>query len=202
MELNIPQPKAAEVYYYSTCADVDQHNRDRQATLKIDTKLQTKDWSNRVNLTIFGMRVVATWKVWSQVTGSKCTQSDFYKDLAEELIDNTYDAVGGTGACRHSSGNLDGVEGSPARYDATTGEPRADLFAHLTPTKKKRKIKDGTTTNQTKQGYCSECKGNAKYNCSLCLDENPNDEKKQKWLCHTETGRDCFAKHMSSCHDV
>ena len=58
--LVVPQPAAAEIYY-SACAAVDQHNRDRQDTLCIELKLKTHDWARRVNLSIFGMIVVDTW---------------------------------------------------------------------------------------------------------------------------------------------
>jgi hypothetical protein len=45
----------------------------------------------RVNLTIFGMIVVDTWLAYSQCTGTKENQKDFYTSLCEELIDNTFD---------------------------------------------------------------------------------------------------------------
>jgi hypothetical protein len=34
IDISIPQPQAAE-FYYATCGKIDQHNRDRQATLSI-----------------------------------------------------------------------------------------------------------------------------------------------------------------------
>ena len=64
VELTIPQPKAAEVYY-RTCGVIDQHNRHRQDNLKTEKKLETKKWDMRVNLTIFSMIVVDTWLVYS-----------------------------------------------------------------------------------------------------------------------------------------
>jgi hypothetical protein len=43
-------------------------------------------------LTIFGMIVVVdTWLAYSQCTGTKENQKDFYTSLSEELIDNTFD---------------------------------------------------------------------------------------------------------------
>lgn len=198
--LRVPQPKAAEMYY-KTCAAVDQHNRHRQATLKLETKLKTTDWSKRVNMTLLGITIVDTWLAWSQATGSKCTQSEFYNDLAEELIDNNYDRVGGTGSRQQPTGS----ENSPLTQNLInprTGSVRAGISIHLTPTKKKRKRKDGTVTNHLKQGYCNECGKKTKYNCSKCLDEMGDEGTTEKWLCHTETGRDCFLNHMNKAHDV
>ena len=45
--LEIPQPKCSEIYY-SVCGSIDQHNRHRQDTLKIETKIETKSWDKRV----------------------------------------------------------------------------------------------------------------------------------------------------------
>ncbi|KAI2514008.1 Transposase IS4 [Fragilaria crotonensis] len=65
MELTVPQPKAAEIYY-DACAMVDRHNRHRQQTLGLELKLGTHIWAMRVNLSIFSMIVVDTWLVYSQ----------------------------------------------------------------------------------------------------------------------------------------
>ena len=57
VEFTIPQPKAAEEFYDS-CAQIDRHNRSRQANLKIETKYGTNDWDKRVNLTMSFVRSV------------------------------------------------------------------------------------------------------------------------------------------------
>jgi hypothetical protein len=149
------------------------------------------------------MCVVDTWLAWSQATASQSLQSDFYIALSEELIDNTFDrGVGGVSG-RRSSAEEPG--GSPSLFHKATGNPRAGIFAHLTPTKKKRKRKDGVVTNHSKQGYCSICRKKTKYNCSQCMDnEHPveDDDEKETWLCHADTGRPCFAQHMTIKHDV
>jgi hypothetical protein len=60
VQMTIQQPKIAEVYY-STCAAIDRHNRSRQDALGIEKKIETKDWSMRVNfLSIFSMMVWLT----------------------------------------------------------------------------------------------------------------------------------------------
>ena len=62
VDLEIPQPKAAEIYY-DTANSIDQHNHCRQDDLSIERKLGTWDWSKRVNLSIVGMCVVDSWFV-------------------------------------------------------------------------------------------------------------------------------------------
>jgi Transposase IS4 len=99
VELVIPQPAAAEVYY-AAAGKIDQHNRDRQATLGIETKLKTHDWSMRVNMTLLAMCVVESWRVWSRISqgdqgDQRETQKIFYGHLASEMIDNSYDNIGG-----------------------------------------------------------------------------------------------------------
>jgi Transposase IS4 len=101
---SLPQPQAAETYY-EVCGKIDQHNRDKQATLGLERKLKTHDWSKRVNLTILSMCAVDAWKVWSRITvddaGNRVeTQKEFYGHLAAELIDNNYDGE----KRRHQSG--------------------------------------------------------------------------------------------------
>ena len=131
VELTIPQPKAAEVYY-RTCDVIDQHNRHRQDNLKTEKKLETKKWDMRVNLTIFSMIVVDTWLVYSQATGSTELQSEFYVRLAEELIDNNIDSRPQHRRNSDENGS-DSNDESPVM--TRTGRVRAGVSCHLTPTK-------------------------------------------------------------------
>ena len=64
----ILQPKAAEEYYDS-CAQIDRHNRSRQANLKIETKYGTNHWDKRVNLNVFDAVCVDTWYLNDRVLG-------------------------------------------------------------------------------------------------------------------------------------
>jgi hypothetical protein len=130
VEFTIAQPRAAEIYY-STCGKIDQHNRRRHDSLMLERKIETVDWSKRVNLSIFGMIVVDSYLVYSQVQDSSEPEKEFYTYLAEELIDNTYDQV----ARRPRSSNI----ASPEMM-GRDGMPRSGgLFGHLTPTKRKRR---------------------------------------------------------------
>jgi hypothetical protein len=145
VEINIVQPVAAEVYY-SCCAIIDRHNRSWQDTLMLERKLGTWDWLTQVNLSNFGIIVVDTWLAYSQCTGigksagQEEKQKDFYSALAEELVDNQYNSVGSRKVGRDE---LDKDSSTISR----TGGPQCGLYAHLTPTKRKRKNKDGTIKN-------------------------------------------------------
>ena len=194
VELTIPQPKAAEVYY-RTCGVIDQHNRHRQDNLKTEKKLQTKKWDMRVNLTIFSMIVVDTWLVYSQATGSTELQSEFYVRLAEELIDNNIDS-------RPQRQRNSGENGSDSNDESPvmsrTGRVRAGVSCHLTPTKRRRRTAGGELTVQRLQGRCIECGKKTTYLCSACMDKD--DESKTPWLCHTEKRPACFANHYKHTH--
>jgi hypothetical protein len=57
VELTVLLPLAAEVYY-TTCAVLDQHNRDHHDTLMIERKLKIQDWGARVSLSIVAIMLV------------------------------------------------------------------------------------------------------------------------------------------------
>ena len=61
--LTMSHPKYSEIYY-NTCASIDQHNRHRQDTLKIEREMQTKSWDKRVTTSIFGMYCVDVDVSW------------------------------------------------------------------------------------------------------------------------------------------
>lgn len=132
--IRIPQPQAAELYY-EVCGKIDNHNRDRQATLGLERKLKTHDWSKRVNLTILSMCMADAWKVWSLITIDKLgnpieMQKAFYAHLAAEPIFNNYDGV----KRRNQSGEN---ESEAAIRNPTTGEIRRGLGIHLAKTKRR-----------------------------------------------------------------
>ena len=82
VELSVPQPKAAEVYY-SACAKIDGHNRHRQDTLNLEKKVELKTWNKRFNMGLFAMKVVDTWLVFTGCTRAEEVQKQFYMLLAE-----------------------------------------------------------------------------------------------------------------------
>jgi hypothetical protein len=89
------QSKAAEIY--NRCAAIDKNNRDRKDALMIERKLKTHDLSPRVNLFLFVVNVVDSWKVYSNITftteeNSGEAQKELYAHLAAEMIDK-FDSV-------------------------------------------------------------------------------------------------------------
>eukprot|EP00977_Amphora_coffeiformis_P024489 scaffold16003_cov149-Amphora_coffeaeformis.AAC.5 len=86
VHLSIRQPQASKIYY-DNCGRIDQHNRIRQADLKVERKYGTNDWSLRVNLSLFSICVVDSYLLWNGTTGVKESLHDFFSALAEELID-------------------------------------------------------------------------------------------------------------------
>jgi len=203
VQLNIRQPKAAEIYYQA-CAMIDRHNRCRQDDLCLERKLVTHKWSMRVNMSIFAMIVVDTWLVYRQSTKPRAEeleqteevylekQKAFYSMLAEELIDNNYDAVS---SGRRARSSVTGVEqGVAGMLTDRYGQPRSGIHAHLTPTKRKRK-----QNSYCQQGRCKICGKKTTLVCSLC---NDNDGEAEPWLCGTKQGRNCFATHMTEEHEL
>jgi hypothetical protein len=184
VELEIPQPLAAEVYY-KACASIDRHNCSRQDDLMLETKLETKHWSVRVNLSLFGMCVL----IDEYYVAKGCrifteTPAQFLEGLAEELIDNTYGSRMGTRQ-RHAT--------SPTHIITTA--------AHLTPTKRKRKDKNGQPLRFSLQGQCKVCQKKSSCICSLCKDKQGPEVRSEPWLCHHRNGgRDCFEEHCGDVH--
>jgi hypothetical protein len=69
VELDIPQPQGAELYY-SSCGMIDRHNWCQHDDLQLEKKLGTLDWSMRVNTSLLGMCIVDTWYAYSQCTNT------------------------------------------------------------------------------------------------------------------------------------
>ena len=95
-EFSIEQPDMVKCYY-DTCAEIDRHNRRRQDDLEIERTIRTKDWSKRVNTSIFGMIIVDTMNFHQACVHQNeidSTPDDFFNYLAEEMIDNTLDNRG------------------------------------------------------------------------------------------------------------
>lgn len=91
VEIEVPCPVMQEKYYTAN-AKVNQHNQNRQDDLKLERKIRTVDWSQRVNLSIFGVICVDTYLVYTRATEREwISKDDFYIRLATELIDNNYD---------------------------------------------------------------------------------------------------------------
>jgi len=92
--VSVPQPERAEMYY-GCCAQIDMLNRCGQDDLKLEHKLRTHEWSQRVNISLLGVCIVDAWLLHSGARGAAALkQSKFYENLAGDLIDNSFDSVG------------------------------------------------------------------------------------------------------------
>jgi hypothetical protein len=118
----------------------------------------------------------------------------FYEYLAEELIDNEYDS---TVTRRRQS---QGVAARSPDAVGRDGLPKSGIGVYLTPTKKKRKSRNGTPTNQLAQSRCKICLVKTSHVCNGCLEMDPDE--KYVFICHSRSGRDCFAKHKALDHNV
>ena len=149
-----------------------------------------------MNMSIVAMCIVDTWRVWSLLNKTEEytpfeSQKQFYGNLAAELIDNTYDHVGGGVRVRNevNDDNLD-----PEFIDPITGLARPGDGVYLRRSTQKRK-----NTNHVHQGRCKVCQQKTSYLCGACADDE--NGIRQPWICNTETGRMCFATHRAMCHN-
>ncbi|KAI2508605.1 Transposase IS4 [Fragilaria crotonensis] len=190
----IAQPKIAEIYYTTSCGAIDKHNRLRQDDLRMEKKIETKDWSTRVNLSIFSM--IDTWLVFSAMRNTprvQMNQKEFYSVLAEELIDNMYGSRGRPSAQPRSSPNSMSFQDACMRA-LESGGPRAGVLTHLTPVKRLKNSKGEKTTFRY-QGRCKECQKKTTWQCSDC-----DDDGKIIYLCATKNGKRCFLNHLARNH--
>jgi hypothetical protein len=197
LEVVVPQPVATEIYY-SCCGLIDQHNRDRQATLGMERKFKTHDWSMRVNMSILAICIVDSWRVWTRINNTETerngeTQKAYYGHLAAELIDNTYDRIGGVARRRMATEDDDNPI-DPELVDPNTGLARSGDGVYLRKCTKKRK-----NSNHVHQGRCNVCKVKSSYVCSACAEDG--NSVRQPWICNPETGRMCFATHRMQKHN-
>lgn len=192
LELVVPQPQVCELYY-NACAQVDRHNRCRQDDVQLERKIQTQDWNFRVNSSILAMIFVDSWFVWKGALADRCktSQAELYMRLAEELIDNDCDSLP---ARRRRAPEVDPTQSGA--YDA--GVPRSGVGAHLTPTRKRRRSREGTVTAHRQQARCVVCGGKTTHVCSLCREENVDE--REVAVCNTRRGRSCFPTHLAEVH--
>ncbi len=189
VDLEIPQPLAAEVYY-KACASVDRHNRSRQDDLMLERKLETKDWPVQVNLSLFGMCVIDAYYVAKGCRICDETPARFFEALAEELIDNNYGPGMGTRGQRGGQASL------PEENTVIIS-----TSAHLMPTKRKRKDKHGVPLRFSLRGRCRVCHKKTCHICSLCKHGQGPEVRTEPWICHEKNGgRDCFTEHYRDKH--
>jgi len=188
--LTVAQPVVAETYY-GCCAQIDRHNRCRRDELRLENKLVTHDWSMRVNLSLLGMCVVDAWLLYSGARGGRAhlTQNDFYEDLAEQLIDNTFETVG-TRARPAPSGAAAAADAAPRSFG---------VGIHLTATVKRREGPASKEGDHRAQRACHVCKRRGtSWVCSGCRDST----HRELYCCGPRTGRRCFETHAREVHEL
>jgi len=186
--VSMTQPEVAEIYY-SCCAQIDRHNRCRQDDLRLEHKLGTHDWSQRVNLSFLGVCIVDAWMLHLGARGSAASlkQATFYEDLASGLIDNTFDSTGWR------------PRTAQAATDATVA-PAYGVGLHLTPTTKRRVPPSAGGAAFLAQRRCRVFRTNrSTLVCFGCRDPSVGGEIS---LCGPKTGRDCFRFHLLTAHDA
>lgn len=190
LKFDVNVPECAELYY-STCGAIDCHNRCRQDALDIEKKLETKSWSNRVNMSIFGMIVVDSWLLYNGcVGGGRLTQKEFYKALLMDLIDNAY----GVGVRSRRSTSSSAEEAASVSTAGTSGRG-----LHLTPTKRKLEQSSGGKTTFL-QARCRVCGKKTILRCSVCRGQPEIGDGRAGFCCPT-SGRPCFEHHMVEKHE-
>lgn len=197
LEKEVAQPRAAETYY-TGCGKIDQHNRHRQDTLQLEKKLQTNDWSKRVNLTIFSMIVIDAFLLFKGCSSIMAYMEIklFLEKLAQELIDNDYDRMS-----LRSRGKKRSREVEPIQQEIDTGI----YLTNPTPTKLRKKNNKTGQLSCCKQSKCIFCIAAGRKNswvttvCRECQKSQPDGGKlKQYWCCRS--GTPCFDEHIRTCH--
>ena len=93
--------------------------------------------------------------------------------------------------------------GPPSILDTIDGRVSSGTGVHLTPTKKRRRVR-GQLTNFLMQDWCSDCFGGkvfkTTYVCSECRDVDGC--AKNLAFCHPKTGRLCFREHVENVHNI
>jgi hypothetical protein len=125
------------------------------------------------------------------------TQKQFYSYLIAEMLANKLDDN-----VRPTRNNEEVpapvIEAIPGLVDRTTGRARSGIDTHITPTRSKRRPRDGSISNKSLQGQCIVCKRKTTSLCSTCVDDPECTHK--GWICHTNTLRQCFTTHVTNVH--
>jgi hypothetical protein len=176
--------------YYGSCQKIDQHNRFRQASLMMETKINTIHWHRRVNNTLLGMCVVDSYllAVGCQGGSKYDTAGEFFTQLAEELIENTYEKRSMRKKHERVANNLAFTTGIKIEDVAL---PACRHLIGCTPTKRRKKAQP---LNRA-QGRCMTCKEPTSNVCRECQYWQPDPSSTQFWMCN-KSGMKCMGDHI------
>jgi len=174
---------------YSCCAETDRHSRCRQDDWRLELKLGTHDWSQRVDLSFAARlhcpRLGAT--LGSTRTGLVRDAGDLLPGVGVRAIENTFDSTGWRS--RTAQAATDG-----------TVAPAYGVSQHLTPTTQRRAPPSGRGAALWAQRRCRVCRTNrTTFVCSECRNPSVGGAI---FLCGPKTGRDCFRSHSHAAHDA
>jgi len=144
-----------------------------------------------VNLSLLGMCVVDATLLYSGVRGGGAhpTQNEFYEDLAEQLIVNTFETVG-TQAGPAPSGAAAAADAAPMR---------CGVGIHLTATVKCRAGPASKEGDHSAQRACHVCKRQGtSWVCSECRDST----HREVYGCGPRSCRRCFETHAREVHEL
>jgi len=203
--VSVPQPAVAETYY-ACCVQNDRRNRDQQDDLRLDQKLGTQDWSQRVIISFLRVCIVDACLLQLGAWGpASLKQAAFYENLASGLLENTIETVGWQplGPFSKSAG-MRQAAGADPRASGAVGEamppPAYGVGVHLTPRSKRRPSPDGGESSLMAQRSCRLCKTNkSTLACSGC---HGIEAAGNSYVCGPKTGRNCFATHLLDADDT
>jgi len=139
----------------------------------------------RVNTSLLAINIEDSWLLYKGTRNgqSLMTPNEFYSQLADGLIENTFGI---------RTGNSQEV------INREENTLRSGIGPHLTVGNRKRKRSNGSDTNSWYQGRCKVCRSGkkSKYVCSHCTLENNSEF----YVCHPSTHRNCFSDHLNSSH--
>ena len=159
VEVIVAQPAACHLYY-SACGKIDLHNRIRQSSLPLETKLKTTLWWRHVNMSLFAMCVVDSFLLAQACQGPRrwLTASEFFVALVDDLINNQFETrVLRKREARAAAANEQG------HFESSSNgvlEATKQLCAP-TPTKRPKKC----NPKHRAQGKCMACKGLTSHVC-------------------------------------
>ena len=190
VEVIVAQPAACNIYY-SACSKIDMHNRIRQSSLALETKMKTTQWWRRVTMSIFGMCVVDSFLLaqWCQGARRWFTANEFIVALVDDLIENTFEQR----VLRKREARAAANDG---HFETRSGVLDASKqLCAPTPTKRPKKC----NPKHRAQGKCMACKGLTSHVCRLCQHHQPDPREKQYWICQ-KPGMECMGAHILKVH--
>lgn len=149
LEITIPEVCAE---YYDTWPMIDPHNRYRQDGLRLEKKIEAKDWSLCVNCALLGRCIVGAWNLHKLDNNGKKIMSkhENFCELADQVTDNSLDTKG---IRDRKMSDIEQKRENPKQTGTGT---------HLMQTSRRRLKSGGVVSKDFYQERCNVCKGTGK----------------------------------------